>query len=99
MYKRQQVARAIEKAFPCKKVGEAVIGLEAVSYTHLDVYKRQTLQQRIEMIWYAICTCRHFGIDMNGHSAEAYTAVWTLKTAFCLLYTSLEICTILLSLC
>ena len=25
----KQVARAIEKAFPCKKVGEAVIGLES----------------------------------------------------------------------
>ena len=24
----KQVARAIEKAFPCRKVGEAVIGLE-----------------------------------------------------------------------
>lgn len=23
-----------------------------------------------------------FGVDMNGHSAEAYTAIWTLKTAF-----------------
>ena len=22
-----------------------------------------------------------FGIDMNGHSAEAYTSVWVLKTA------------------
>lgn len=23
-----------------------------------------------------------FGVDMNGHSAEAYTAVWVLRTAF-----------------
>ncbi len=23
-----------------------------------------------------------FGVDMNGHSTEAYTAIWTLKTAF-----------------
>lgn len=23
-----------------------------------------------------------FGVDMNGHSAESYTAIWTLKTAF-----------------
>ena len=27
----KKVARAIEKAFPCKKVGEAVIGLEGIS--------------------------------------------------------------------
>ena len=27
------------------------------------VIPRPTLQQRIEMIWYAICTCRRFGIE------------------------------------
>ena len=30
----KQIARAIEKAFPCKKVGEAVIGLE-VPHAHI----------------------------------------------------------------
>ena len=32
----KQVARAIEKAFPCKKVGEAVIGLE-VPHAHIHL--------------------------------------------------------------
>ena len=32
----QKIARAIEKAFPCKKVGEAVIGLE-VPHAHLHL--------------------------------------------------------------
>ena len=32
----QKIARAIEKAFPCKKVGEAVIGLE-VPHAHIHL--------------------------------------------------------------
>ena len=32
----KKVARAIEKAFPCKKVGEAVIGLE-VPHAHIHL--------------------------------------------------------------
>ena len=32
----QKIARAIEKAFPCKKVGEAVIGLE-VPHAHINL--------------------------------------------------------------
>ena len=28
-----------------------------------SVIPRPTLQQRIEMVWYAICTCRRFGIE------------------------------------
>ena len=32
----KQIARAIEKAFPCKKVGEAVIGLE-VPHAHIHL--------------------------------------------------------------
>ena len=36
----KKVARAIEKAFPCKKVGEAVIGLE-VPHTHIHLIPMQ----------------------------------------------------------
>ena len=35
-----KVARAIEKAFPCKKVGEAVIGLE-VPHAHIHLIPMQ----------------------------------------------------------
>ena len=34
--KEKKIARAIEKAFPCKKVGEAVIGLE-VPHAHIHL--------------------------------------------------------------
>ena len=33
---KKKIARAIEKAFPCKKVGEAVIGLE-VPHAHIHL--------------------------------------------------------------
>lgn len=36
----KQIARAIEKAFPCKKVGEAVIGLE-VPHAHIHLIPMQ----------------------------------------------------------
>ena len=36
----KKVARAIEKAFPCKKVGEAVIGLE-VPHAHIHLISMQ----------------------------------------------------------
>ena len=32
-------------------------------FSDAAVIPRPTLQQRIELIWYAICTCRHFGIE------------------------------------
>ena len=32
-------------------------------FSDAAVIPRPTLQQRIEMIWYAIHTCRHFGIE------------------------------------
>jgi phosphate butyryltransferase len=32
-------------------------------FSDAAVIPRPTLQQRIEMIWYAICTCRRFGIE------------------------------------
>lgn len=32
-------------------------------FSDAAVIPRPTLQQRIEMIWYALCTCRHFGIE------------------------------------
>ena len=32
-------------------------------FSDAAVIPRPTLQQRIEMIWYAICSCRHFGIE------------------------------------
>ena len=34
-------------------------------FSDAAVIPRPTLQQRIEMIWYAIHTCRHFGIDVK----------------------------------
>ena len=36
----KKIARAIEKAFPCKKVGEAVIGLE-VPHAHIHLIPMQ----------------------------------------------------------
>ena len=32
-------------------------------FSDAAVIPRPTLQQRIEMVWYAICTCRRFGIE------------------------------------
>ena len=37
----KKIARAIEKAFPCKKVGEAVIGLE-VPHAHLIPIQKES---------------------------------------------------------
>ena len=38
-------------------------GADILFFSDAAVIPRPTLQQRIEMIWYAICTCRHFGIE------------------------------------
>ena len=38
-----------------------------------DLTKGREINQRFREI---------FGVDMNGHSTESYTAIWTLKTAF-----------------
>lgn len=43
----KSVARAIEKAFPCKKVGEAVIGLE-VPHAHIHLIP---IQQESDMLF------------------------------------------------
>lgn len=48
-------------------------GLTSVVEWNPDLTKGQEINRRFKKI---------FGIDMNGHSAEAYTAVWTFKTAF-----------------
>ena len=48
-------------------------GLTSVVEWNPDLTKGRDINKRFKKI---------FGIDMNGHSAEAYTAVWTLKTAF-----------------
>jgi branched-chain amino acid transport system substrate-binding protein len=53
--------------------GELANGLTSVVEWNPDLTKGQETNQKFKEI---------FGIDMNGHSAEAYTAVWTLKTAF-----------------
>jgi branched-chain amino acid transport system substrate-binding protein len=53
--------------------GELANGLTSVVEWNPDLTKGKETNQRFKEI---------FGIDMNGHSAEAYTAVWTLKTAF-----------------
>ncbi|MFR5601741.1 MAG: ABC transporter substrate-binding protein [Lachnospiraceae bacterium] len=48
-------------------------GLTSVVEWNPDLTKGQEINGRFKEI---------FGVDMNGHSAESYTAVWTLKTAF-----------------
>lgn len=48
-------------------------GVTSVVEWNPDLTKGQDTNRRFKEI---------FGIDMNGHSAEAYTAIWTLKTAF-----------------
>lgn len=48
-------------------------GLTSVVEWNPDLTKGQETNRRFKEI---------FGVDLNGHSAEAYTAVWTFKTAF-----------------
>lgn len=48
-------------------------GLTSVVEWNPDLTKGQEINERFKEI---------FGIDMNGHSAESYTSIWTLKTAF-----------------
>ncbi|MGN0373407.1 MAG: ABC transporter substrate-binding protein [Bariatricus sp.] len=48
-------------------------GLTSVVEWNPDLTKGQDINRRFKKV---------FGIDMNGHSAEAYTAIWTFKTAF-----------------
>ncbi len=48
-------------------------GLTSVVEWNPDLTKGQDINKRFKAV---------FGIDMNGHSAEAYTAIWTFKTAF-----------------
>lgn len=48
-------------------------GLTSVVEWNPDLTRGQEINRRFKEI---------FGIDMNGHSAESYTAIWTFKTAF-----------------
>lgn len=48
-------------------------GVTSVVEWNPDMTKGQDINQRFKEI---------FGVDMNGHSAESYTAIWTFKTAF-----------------
>ncbi len=48
-------------------------GLTSVVEWNPDMTKGRDINKRFKRV---------FGIDMNGHSAEAYTAIWTFKTAF-----------------
>lgn len=48
-------------------------GVTSVVEWNPDLTKGQDINRRFKEI---------FGIDMNGHSAESYTAMWTFKTAF-----------------
>ncbi len=48
-------------------------GVTSVVEWNPDMTKGQDINKRFKEI---------FHVDMNGHSAEAYTAVWTFKTAF-----------------
>ena len=58
-----------DEALPKGKILTHLAVMEIPTYHKLlffsdaAVIPRPTLQQRIEMIWYAICTCRHFGIE------------------------------------
>ncbi len=54
------------------EAGESAEGVATVVEWNPDMTKGHEVNQRFKKI---------FGIDMNGHSAEAYTAVWVLKTA------------------
>lgn len=47
-------------------------GLTSAVEWNADMVKGSDLNQKFRTI---------FGVDMNGHSAESYTAVWVLKTA------------------
>lgn len=53
--------------------GDSANGLTSVVEWNPDLTKGQEINRRFKEI---------FGMDMNGHSAESYTAIWTLKTAF-----------------
>lgn len=48
-------------------------GLTSVVEWNPDLTKGQDINRRFKEV---------FGMDMNGHSAESYTAMWTFKTAF-----------------
>ncbi|MDR1731306.1 MAG: ABC transporter substrate-binding protein [Synergistaceae bacterium] len=48
-------------------------GLTSVVEWNPDLTKGREVNKKFKEI---------FGLDMNGHSAESYTAIWTLKTAF-----------------
>lgn len=48
-------------------------GVTSVVEWNPDMVKGREINSRFREI---------FGMDMNGHSAEVYTALWTLKTAF-----------------
>lgn len=54
-------------------LGDMAEGLISVVEWNPDMTKGRQLNRRFKEI---------FGVDMNGHSAEAYTAMWTFKTAF-----------------
>lgn len=54
------------------EAGESAEGVATVVEWNPDMTKGYEVNQRFKKI---------FGIDMNGHSAEAYTAVWVFKTA------------------
>lgn len=48
-------------------------GVTSVVEWNPDMTKGQDINKRFKAV---------FNVDMNGHSAEAYTAIWTFKTAF-----------------
>lgn len=52
-------------------------------FSDAAVIPRPTLQQRIEMVWYAICTCRRFGIEQPRisliHCTEKVSAKFPIR--------------------
>ena len=57
-------------------------------FSDAAVIPRPTLQQRIEMIWYAIHTCRHFGIE-QPHRADSFTEKVSAKSPHSLDYVNI----------
>ena len=54
-------------------LGSSAEGIASVVEWNSDMQKGQDVNARFRQI---------FGMDMNGHSAESYTAVWVLRSAF-----------------
>ena len=68
VYKRQGKLAVVSDVSSAGKLFAQllILGINAVSYTHLDVYKRQICD--LEGLLVALCVCRN---DLNGCCATA----------------------------